>query len=100
VGKYRWAEYELATVGVNLSRYEFKYQVLIAPIPRFFTPWYPDAGVPAPETLSRYVVAHQPTVSHFSVENALVSLMLATSLLREQQAWAEEVQSMEMEQYE
>lgn len=93
--KYTWAERELATVGVNLSRYEFKYLVLIAPIPHFFTPWWPEKGDPPPEELSRHVVAHHPTVKHFSVDNALIALMLVTSLLREKQAWSEEVRSMD-----
>jgi hypothetical protein len=97
IRKYAWAEYELAAVGVDVSRYLFKQQVLMAPIPRFFTPWYPEGSDPAPEHLSRHVVAHQPTVKHFSLENALVALMLTVSILREQQAWAEDVRSMEID---
>lgn len=100
MSKYRWAETELATVGVDLSRYHFKHQVLIAPIPRFFTPWRPEDGTPAPRSLSRHVVAHQPSVSHFSDENALLGLMLVTSLLREQQSWSEEVRATDAEPYE
>jgi hypothetical protein len=95
ISEYAWAEYELASVGVDVRRYRFKHQVLIAPIPRFFTPWFPDRGTQPPELLSRHVVAHRPTPAHFSVENALVSLMLVASILREQQAWSEEVRSMD-----
>ena len=69
------------------------YQALIAPIPRFFTPWSPESGKPLPDSLSRHVVAHQPTQQHFSLENAMLSLMLATSLLHDSQEWAEEVRS-------
>jgi hypothetical protein len=72
-------------------------KVLIAPIHRFFTGWYPDRGQKPPDGLSRHVVAHQPTQQHFSPENALLSLMLVTSLLREEQAWAEEVRRQDFE---
>jgi hypothetical protein len=44
---------------------------------------------------SRHVVAHQATVQHFSVENALLAVMLVASLLRDKQAWSEEVRAME-----
>lgn len=97
IGKYAWAEYELGAVGVDVSRYTFKQQILMGPIPRFFTPWHPGTGTPTPEQLSRHVVAHQPTLSHFSIDNALVAIMLDVSILREQQAWSEEVRSMEID---
>jgi hypothetical protein len=96
IGKYAWAEYELDARGADISSYKFKQQVLMAPIPRFFTPWFADSGQPTPVRLSRHVVAHHPTIAHFSVENALTALMLVVSILREKQAWSEEVRSMEV----
>ncbi|SRR6266849_3607429 len=95
VGKYGWATLELSIVGADFSQYKVPRQVLIAPIHRFFTKWYPDSGQEPPDGLSRHVVAHQPTQQHSSPENALLSLMLVTSLLREMQAWSEEVRSMD-----
>ncbi len=95
--KYHWAKDELGIVGLDVSRLVFKQQVLMAPIPRFFTPWFPEGGDPPPEFLSRHVVVHQPMLAHFSVENALVAIMLVASILREQQAGAEEVRSMDIE---
>lgn len=90
--KYQWAVLERKAAGEDFSRPEhFRYQVLIAPIPRFFTSWYPNQGAPLPEHLSRHVVAHQPSLDHFTSENALLAIMLVTSLLREQQDWAGEV---------
>jgi hypothetical protein len=95
VGKYKWAELELGAVGADLSRHELLRKVLIAPIARFFTPWRPSEGKPVPEALSRHVVAHQATPEHFSRENALLALMFVVSLLRDMQAWCEEVQGID-----
>jgi hypothetical protein len=94
-GRYGGAALELSTVGADLSRHELLQKILIAPIPRFFTPWFPNKGQPMPTGLSRHVVAHQATSQHFSRENALLAVMLVASILRAMQAWSEEVRSME-----
>lgn len=91
--QYGWAKIEIDKVGEDFaSPWNFQYQVLIAPIPRFFTPWRPSDGTVPPSHLSRHVVAHQAAVEHFTPTNALLSLMLVTSILRTQQAWIEEVE--------
>lgn len=92
---YGLAQVEIAEVGVDIKPYQFKRQVLIAPIPRFFTPWWPDGDTPAPSSLSRHVVAHRATVDHFTRENSLLSIMLASSILRDQHEWCLEVRTME-----
>ena len=61
------------------------WRALLSPVLRFFTPYHPSKGDPIPETASRHLVAHNPTVEHLSEENALIVLMLCTSLLRDQQ---------------
>lgn len=58
---------------------------LLSPVPKFFTRYKREKGDPIPETASRHATAHNPTVKHLSEENALISLMLCTSLLRDQQ---------------
>ncbi len=96
--KYTWATLELSDTRANLSLpHDWQYKALIAPIPLFFTPWFPESGIEPPNSLSRHVVAHQSTRQHFSPENALLSLMLATSLLYAEQQWSEEVRSMDGE---
>ena len=96
--KYMWATFELSDAKADLSYpHDWSYKALIAPIPLFFTEWFPDSGDEPPNSLSRYVVAHQPTQQHFSPENALLSLMLATSLLYATQEWSEEVRRMDGE---
>lgn len=90
--RYAWASIEIDRAGDgDVEPGDFKYQVLIASIPRFFTPWRPEWGKPPPKGLSRHIVAHHPTPDHFSQSNALLSIMLITSILREQQEWSEEV---------
>lgn len=91
--KYRDAERELAGTGMlePLAPDDVLRRALLAPIPKFFTPYFPDKGHPLPDTVSRHAVAHQPTVEHMSVSNSLMSIMLGVSLLREQQSWAVEV---------
>jgi hypothetical protein len=64
--------------GMQVSR-----RALLSPIPRFFLHFDPDGGDAVPDTLSRHAVAHRPTVEHYSQENALLAIMLATSLIRE-----------------
>jgi hypothetical protein len=90
--QYCWADIEIDRVGKgDVEPWDFNYQVLIAPIPRFFTPWWPNEGTPPPDGLSRHVVAHQPTLAHFSETDALLAIMLVTSILRQQQDWSDEV---------
>lgn len=89
---YEHAQIEIDRLPAgDVAPWGFRYQVLIAPIPRFYTAYWPDKGVPAPTGLSRHVVAHQPTPDHFSETNALLALMLVVSILREQQDWTFEV---------
>lgn len=89
--KYKHAQIEIDRLEPgDVGPWSFCYQVLIAPLPRFFTSYYPENGA-LPAGLSRHAVAHQPTLSHFSETNTLLSLMLVTSILRQMQQWIEEV---------
>ena len=91
--RYSLARLELSAEapGQKLKRLEVLRHALIAPIPKFFTPYYP--GQPVPETVSRHATVHQPSVAHLSRDNALLAIMLSTSILREQQSWCEEVRA-------
>ena len=90
--RYSLARRELATVGSldQIHPLDVARKALIAPIPRFFVPFYRgDESLPV--TVSRHATVHQPTVAHFSRENALLALMLCVSILRDQQEWSREV---------
>ena len=90
--KYKLAEDELAAAGPDaLKSVDVQRYALIAPIPKFYTPFYGKPDEKIPDTLSRHATVHQPTVEHLSKENALLAVMLCMSLLRQQQDWAEEV---------
>ncbi len=91
--KYNLAQQELAAVATEpkIGPYQVLRQALIAPIPKFFTPFRGEPGEPLPRTVSRHATVHKPMVGHFSVENALLSLMLVTSILRDEQEWCIEV---------
>ena len=95
--KYKLAETELAAVGTQreLKRVEILRHALIAPIPKFFTPFYARPGETIPATVSRHATVHKPTVKHLSFDNALLAIMLCVSILREQQAWCERVRDEE-----
>lgn len=71
-------------------RFDVMRRALLAPIPKFFTQFHPDDGDPVPATVSRHATVHLPTVAHLSPANALMSVMLCTSYLREQQQWIED----------
>jgi len=68
-------------------------RAFISPIPHFFTPYHAEDGEPIPELASRHATVHQPTVEHLNRYNALTTLMLVTSILREQQEWSAEVRA-------
>jgi hypothetical protein len=94
---YKLAETELAAVGTQreLSRVEILRHALIAPIPKFFAPFYARPGETIPATVSRHATVHKPTLKHLSSDNALLAIMLVVSILREQQAWCERVRDEE-----
>lgn len=73
------------------SQASIPWRALISPIPRFFTPFHPDEDDQIPETVSRHVTVHLPSIAHLSRDNALVSIMLCTSLAREQQDYLNDV---------
>lgn len=65
-----------------LSISELRLAVAVAPLSTFYTPWFPNQGEPAPDTLSRHVTVHQADVGHYTSDNALLSIMLLASTLR------------------
>ncbi len=91
--KYKLASMELAASSTDAQRhrYEICRHALIAPVSTFFTEFRP--GNPEPDLLSRHVVAHAPTKAHFSRRNAMIAVMLAVSILREQEEWCQEVRA-------
>lgn len=90
--KYILAERELAAAGPDaLKPTRVHRTALIAPIPKFFTPFHGEQDEKIPDTVSRHATVHQPTVEHLSQENALLAMMLCVSLLRQQQDWVEEI---------
>ena len=56
-------------------------EMMILPLLTFYADWFPNRGTPAPVELSRHVTAHQATAEHYTPLNALVAVMLMTSLL-------------------
>jgi len=93
LAKYTLARSELEELQDRRagSRTKVPRRALLSPIPKFFQGFYPEQGDPIPETVSRHATVHQPTVDHLTRENSLQAIMLCTSLLREQQAWIDEV---------
>ena len=91
--KYSLAEKELEALDSRASRSRLGVprRALLSPIPKFFQSFFPANDDPIPETISRHATVHLPTVAHLTRENALLAIMLCTSLLREQQDWIEEV---------
>lgn len=54
----------------------------LAPIARFYTPWWPNFPTPPPEALSRHVSVHRADVTHYTRANALIAVLLMVSVLR------------------
>jgi len=82
--EYSKARYESDSTNPHVI-HSFLNTVVRAPIPHFFVPWRKASGDPTPKQLSRHVAVHRPTVDHYTDGNALLSVMLVCSLMRELQ---------------
>jgi hypothetical protein len=56
-------------------------EMMILPLLKFFDDWSPKSRKSAPTDLSRHLTAHQATAAHYTPINAVVAVMLMTSLL-------------------
>lgn len=54
----------------------------LAPIHRFYTSWWSTSGIPKPQELSRHISVHHADAGHYTEANAIVAVMLVTSVLR------------------
>jgi hypothetical protein len=61
---------------------ELRVQAALAPIGAFYAAWRPSWGKPIPEALSRHVSVHQADEDHYTREDAIVAVLLVTSVLR------------------
>lgn len=66
----------------DLPYTEVRVKAALAPIPKFYTPWWPASGLPIPVELSRHVSVHQADVLHYTEENAVIAAMLVASVLK------------------
>ena len=57
-------------------------ELALAPVVKLLTEWSPESGKPEPKELSRHVSIHHATDARLREDNALIALMLATSLIR------------------
>lgn len=89
--KYKWAGHELGEILATGAAGDFLRAALIAPIPAFFAPFWPSENNEVPTRLSRHAVVHTAKKKLFSLDNALLALMLVSSILRDMQRWSEEV---------
>lgn len=73
----------------NVTIGQVRIKAALAPIGPFYTAWWPSSGDPAPTALSRHVTVHQADLDHYTPGNAIVAVMLATSVLRAMQEFLE-----------
>lgn len=66
----------------NSSWRQLRLKAAFAPIYRFYTAWYRRWGTPAPEALSRHVTVHEADTAHYTPANALLAVLLVTSVAR------------------
>ena len=81
---------EIAAFTDEVVLAELRRAISIAPVPSFYTKWYPRSGTPAPIELSRHASVHNPSLQQYSMENSLLAMLLLVSLLRqfsEEAAW-------------
>ncbi|WP_040713400.1 hypothetical protein [Nocardia takedensis] len=80
----------LASAG---AKDRLRYVLAVAPVVRALTDWSPEdpRQLPRPAEYSRHVTVHQAHPDHFTPENAVLAVMVATSLMRaldERSHWA------------
>ena len=56
-------------------------QAALAPIGVFYTSWFANQNKPRPEELSRHVSVHAASTDHYTEANALVAVMLMSSVM-------------------
>ncbi len=81
---------KVTDLGVALQKDRLRYVLGVAPVVNLLTDWHPKSGKPRPVPLSRHVVAHQAHPDHFTPQNAILAVMVATSLmlaLNERYSW-------------
>ena len=90
LGDYQKARQRAAFDPDKVTLRQLRVQAALAPIGPFYTAWYPSWGTPAPDALSRHVTIHQADQRHYTRGNAIVAVLLTTSVLRALQELAEE----------
>jgi hypothetical protein len=65
-------------------------RLVTSPVPSALEQFRPDKGEPIPTTFNRHALAHGVFPEQLSEENAIAGVMLATALLREEQARADD----------
>ena len=70
--------------------HEFRLRAALAPIGTFYTSWFARDQTPPPDALSRHVSVHHAATVHYTRSNALIAVMLMSSVLRAlNDYWAE-----------
>ncbi|MEV6324362.1 hypothetical protein AB0M45_24720 [Nocardia sp. NPDC051787] len=72
------------------SANQLRYVLGVGPVVNLLTEWSPKSPKPRPEALSRHVTIHQAHPEHFTRDNAIIAVMVATSLmlaLNERYSW-------------
>jgi hypothetical protein len=88
VGETGWESYRAAIEATaiddpaSLPFAEVRLRLALAPISRFFTPWYKTSSVPPPVGLSRHAAVHAADAGCYTPANSVISAMLMTSVLR------------------
>ncbi|MBO3752178.1 hypothetical protein J5X84_39470 [Streptosporangiaceae bacterium NEAU-GS5] len=66
----------------SLTFGRLKMAAAMAPIVRFYTPWWPSSGLPPLTELSRHTTVHWPSPVQCNAKNCTIAIMLLCSLIR------------------
>lgn len=81
-GQYAAVQQQVGFDPETVAYTRVRLEAALAPLGSFFTGWFPNAGTPAPKTLSRHVSVHQADPAHYTEGHGLTAVMLAVSILR------------------
>ena len=96
IGGYKKVKKEVVVDLGDMPLFALRVRAALLPLASFYTDWYPNKGAPPPELLSRHATVHQADSVHYTSSNAVLAVMLGTSVLRALQEFAE---SAELEEW-
>ena len=95
IGGYKKVKKKVVVDLADLPLFALRVHAALLPLGSFYTDWWPNKGTPPPVLLSRHATVHQADSIHYTASNALLAVILGTSVLRALQEFEESAEELE-----